>query len=93
MAVREKAIIKAILKAILNGPRKLSFLRRFISLFTLLNVPLQRYRHDLFRKLRQEAWHMDEEAYWASFQLRGKNGKTWLHSLNELGYSGSVSVQ
>lgn len=90
MAKLEDAIIKAILKAFLRHPGKLSVLRRLWLLFSLVNVPLQRYEPDHFHKLREEAWQIDEQEYSNSFQQQDERGKPRLHPLAELGYSGSV---
>lgn len=87
----ERAVIVAILQALLQGPSKLSILRRFLTFFTLIRVPLQRFQHELFKKLREEAWSIDEEGYRQSFHVENDEGKLDLHPLSELGYSGSVS--
>lgn len=90
MAKLERAIIKAILQALLGNPYKLSFLGQIIAFFTLIRVPLQRFQDELFKSMRQEAWAIDEEEYRRSFNIENEKGKPDLHSLSELGYSGSV---
>lgn len=89
MGIRDKAIIKAILRAILHGPRNYSLLQRLWALFAIFHIPLQRFEHDQFRRLR-EVWKIDEGEYWQSFEARNNDREKRLISLSELGYSGSV---
>ena len=88
----QDAVAAAILEALLNDPSKLTLLSRILTFFTLIRLPLQRFRPDLFKKLRSDAWIIDEEDYRVSFQIKNEKGKPYLHPLSELGYSGSVSL-
>ena len=92
MVKLRRAVVAAILEALLQNPNILSFLGRIFAFFTLIRVPLRRFKPELFKELRQKAWSIDEDEYRKSFQIEDENGKQNLHSLSELGYSGSVCV-
>ena len=92
MAKLQDAVIAAILAAVLESPSHLSILSRIYIFFSLIRIPLQRFQDEQFKRLRKEAWAIDEEEYRRSFQAKDERGRSSLHALSELGYSGSVSM-
>ena len=90
MTKLQDTVIDTIIQAILKEPIKLSILHRVFIFFALIRIPLQRFRKDIFKKLRHEAWAIDEDGYRRSFEVQNEEGRSSLHSLSELGYSGSV---
>ena len=86
----QDTVIATILDAVLEDRVQLSILSRIVVFFTLIRVPLQRFHPELFKKLRQEAWAIDEQSYRQCFQVKDGEGRSNLQALSELGYSGSV---
>ena len=63
------------------------------ALFTLYQLPLEKIRADLFRKLRNERWNTSDENYMASFEVEEENARHPEESLQasgDMGYSGST---
>jgi len=91
MGRRDNLISKSILQAIFRDPKtaKRTFLSRIFAFFTLFQLSLARYKNELFKRLRNEVWEMDEDEYRESFRGQDRKGK--LKSVGDLGYSGSVS--
>jgi hypothetical protein len=90
MGRRDDLISKSILHAIFRDrePRKRTLLGRIFSFLTVFQLHLARYKDELFTRLRNEIWEMDEAEYRESFRGQDRTGK--LKSVGDLGYSGSV---
>jgi hypothetical protein len=65
-------------------------LARILAFFSVFQLTLARYRDEVFRKLRNESWGVDEHEYTESFRSPSKGKRTDLKSVGDLGYSGSV---
>jgi hypothetical protein len=65
-------------------------LARILAFFSFFYIALARYRADLFKRLRNEVWQIDEDEYTESFRSPSKGKRTDLISIGDLGYSGSV---
>jgi hypothetical protein len=97
MGRRDRLISTSILRAIFRpkqtSPDKpLNFVGRILAFFSVFHLPLARYRAGLFKKLRNEAWGIDETEYTESFRSQSNNRRTDLIAIGDLGYSGSVCV-
>ncbi|KAF2273341.1 uncharacterized protein EI97DRAFT_161686 [Westerdykella ornata] len=105
MGRRHRAISTSILRAIFhykghsshnnhhqknNEYRPPGLLARILALFSVFYISLERYRAELFKKLRNDIWEVDEEEYVESFRNPGKGSRTDLIAIGDLGYSGSV---
>ncbi|KAH3910393.1 hypothetical protein HBH56_151070 [Parastagonospora nodorum] len=97
MGFRDRLISASILRAIFrSGPApnedeaRPGLLARIIAFFAIFSLTLSRYRAKLFKKLRNEIWQIEEEAYTESFRSPSKNKRTDLVSIGDLGYSGST---
>jgi hypothetical protein len=92
MGRRDNLISKSILHAIFRDRKtsKRTVLGRILAFFTVFQLHLVRYKDDIFKRLRDEVWEMDEDEYRESFRGQDKRGK--LKSVGDLGYSGSVWV-
>lgn len=96
MGRRDVAISAAITQGIQGREVSSSWWTSIITFFAVLHVGLCRYRDELFRRLRVEAWQMDEDEYQESFQVKGNVGGAKerdqgpLRPVGEMGYSGSV---
>lgn len=89
MGFRDKRISKSVLRAIFRGRApKTGLLARILALFSVFQLTLARYKEDLFNKLREDVWQLDEDEYRESFREAEKGGS--LKSVGDLGYSGSV---
>jgi hypothetical protein len=90
MGRRDNLISKSILQAIFRDrkPSKRTILGRIFAFFTVFQLHLARYKDELFTRLRDKIWEMDEDEYRESF--RGQDVKGKLKSVGDLGYSGSV---
>ena len=88
----DKAISQSIQRGILapSHARRRSLFTRLIAFvfafFALFQLRLTRRRNDLFRKLRNETWFIDEDGYERSFAQDDS-----LKTVGRMGYSGSVS--
>lgn len=67
-----------------------SLLARILAFFSIFQLTLARYRDQIFKKLRNESWQIEEEEYTESFRSPSKAKRTDLKSVGDLGYSGSV---
>lgn len=96
MGRRDRLISTSILRAIFastssdDDDASPSFLGRLLSFFAFFDLALKRYRAKLFRRLRTETWHMEEEEYTESFRSPSKGKRSDLVAIGDLGYSGSV---
>lgn len=92
MGRRDNLIGRSILHAIFRDPHteKRTILSRIFAFFTFFQLRLARYKDELFSKLRDDVWQMDEGEYRESFRGQDKQGK--LKSVGDLGYSGSVCI-
>ena len=83
-------ISRSILRAIFFDVTadKRTILSRILAFFHIFQITLGRYKDELFKKLRIEAWHMDEDEYTESFQGPYKGEE--LRAIGDLGYCGSV---
>ncbi|KAF2499328.1 SAICAR synthase-like protein [Lophium mytilinum] len=93
MGRRQQSISRSILNAIFRAPEHPSnkpptLLARIIAFFSLFQLALARYKPELFKKLRNEVWEIDEDEYTESFRSEKKSGG--LVSVGDLGYSGST---
>ncbi|KAJ9607982.1 hypothetical protein H2200_008061 [Cladophialophora chaetospira] len=91
MGRRDNQISRSITVAIRRDDKeqdnfnRLRFWKPVKTFFALYGLLLVRIRPDLFRKLRQETWHLSDEQYKASFE-----DKRALVSKGDMGYSGST---
>ena len=99
MGLRDRLISTSILSAIFrtrsapnDGEARPGLLARILAFFAIFNLTLARYRAKLFKKLRNETWHIEEEEYTESFRSPSKRKRTDLVAIGDLGYSGSVRV-
>jgi hypothetical protein len=90
MGIRDNLISRSILRAIFKDPHtdKRTVLSRIFAFFTFFQLSLARYKDEVFKKLRDDVWEMDEAEYRESFRGQDRTGK--LKSVGDLGYSGSV---
>lgn len=90
MGRRDTLISNSILEAIFKDKTddKKTLLARIFAFFSVFQLTLSRYRDELFRRLRNEVWKIDEKEYTESFQGHGE--KDALKAVGDLGYSGSV---
>lgn len=97
MGRRQRLISTSILRAIFvtkparndetNNP---GLLARILAFFSIFQLTLARYRDQIFKKLRNEIWSIEEEEYAESFRSPSKGKRADLKSVGDLGYSGSV---
>mgnify|MGYP007070491195 CR=1 FL=1 len=91
MGVRDRRISKSILRAqFRRRPLKKGLFARLLAVFSIFQLPLERYQEDVFWKLRKDVWGLDEDEYRESFREGEKRGG--LKSVGDLGYSGSVGL-
>ncbi|KAF2262416.1 SAICAR synthase-like protein [Lojkania enalia] len=95
MGRRERLISTSILRAIFkskskNASKSPSFLARILAFFSVFGLTLARYREELFKKLRNEIWRIEEEEYTESFRSPSYGKRTDLIPVGDLGYSGST---
>src|SRR5690242_15495098 len=97
MGRRQRLISTSILRAIFvakpvnnDENARPGLLARIFVFFSLFLLTLARYRDELFKKLRNESWRIDEEEYTESFRSPSTSKRTDLKSTGDLGYSGSV---
>jgi len=92
MGRRETLISNSILHAIFQDrdDDKKTLLRRILAFFSIFQLTLSRYKAGLFRKLRTEAWQIDEEEYTEWY--KGSGEQAALKAVGDLGYSGSVGL-
>lgn len=96
MGRRQRLISTSILRAIFrvkskDASKKPGFVARILAFFSVFNIHLARYREELFKRLRNEVWQMEEEEYTEAFRSPSKGKRTDLIAIGDLGYSGSVS--
>jgi hypothetical protein len=93
MGYRDNLISKSILHAIFRDRKtsKRTTLGRILAFFTFFQLHLVRYKDEIFKRLRDEIWEMDEDEYRESFRSQDKKGK--LKAVGDLGYSGSVRTE
>lgn len=93
MGRRDNQISKSILSAIfhdqVNDGRR-TVIGCIFAFFTFFRIILARYKDNLFYRLRNEEWEIDEDEYRESFRSNGKEEK--LKAVGDLGYSGSVCL-
>ncbi|KAF2465984.1 SAICAR synthase-like protein [Lindgomyces ingoldianus] len=95
MGRRQRLISTSILRAIFksnsqDSNKKRGLLERILAFFSVFQLTLSRYRAELFQKLRNEIWRIDEEEYTESFRSPGKSRRPDLVAVGDLGYSGST---
>lgn len=100
MGRRQRLISTSILRAIFvtkpasnDEIAKPGLLARILAFFSIFQLTLARYRDQVFKKLRNESWQIEEEEYTESFRSPSKGKRTDLKSVGDLGYSGSVRTQ
>jgi len=91
MSRRNRLLSRAIVKAIITEPDSTGkgILTRLLSFFHVLSIKLERYRPDLFLRLRSFVWEIDEKQYRDSFHVVDRDEH--LEPAGDLGFSGSVS--
>ncbi|KAG8622759.1 hypothetical protein KVT40_009270 [Elsinoe batatas] len=95
---RQKSIARCIVRGVTreetSQATKRSALGRtlaaFAALFALYQVPLEKHKPEVFTKLRQDVWMIDEADYLDSFVTKGKKDGAALHTMGDMGYSGST---
>jgi hypothetical protein len=97
MGRRQRLISSSILRAIFvtkpvsnDETANPGLLARILAFFSIFQLTLARYRDQIFQKLRNESWQIEEEEYTESFRSQSKHKRTDLKSVGDLGYSGSV---
>lgn len=87
---RHSALAKSIQLALFRDPKafRKSLLGRILAFFSIFYIRLIRYRDELFRKLRNDVWEIDEVEYKACFLSENKTLP--LKPMGDLGLSGSV---
>jgi len=97
MGRRQRLISTSILRAIFvtkpvsnDETATPGLLARILAFFSIFQLTLARYRDQIFKKLRNETWSIEEEEYAESFRSPSKGKRTDLKSVGDLGYSGSV---
>jgi hypothetical protein len=91
MGRRQYALSKSIQFALFRDPNtfRKTLLGQVLAFFSLFYLKLLRYKADIFRKLRNEAWEISEEQYRACF-LSWEDNALPLQPMGVLGFSGSV---
>ncbi|KAH9875089.1 hypothetical protein J1614_004577 [Plenodomus biglobosus] len=96
MGRRDRLISASILGAIFQSQpsqdeeeTRLGVFARIWAFFAVFSLSLARYRASLFKKLRNDAWEIEEEEYTESFRSSSKSKRTDLVAIGDLGYSGS----
>ncbi len=97
MGRRQRLISTSILRAIFvtkpvsnDNSAQPGLLACILAFFSVFQLTLARYRDEVFKRLRNESWQIDEAEYTESFRSPSKGKKTDLKSVGDLGYSGSV---
>jgi len=93
MGRRQRLVSTSILRAIFryrSSDKPPSLIARILAFFSFFYIALSRYRAAIFKKLRNEVWHIDEDEYIESFRSPSRGKKTDLISIGDLGYSGST---
>ena len=98
MGRRDRLISASILRAVFktgttqdDGAARPGLLARILAFFALFNLTLAKHGAQLFERLRNKVWEMDEDEYTESFRRPGTGKGTDLVAVGDLGYSGSVS--
>jgi len=97
MGQRDRKISTSILRAIfrpkqVTSDQPLNVVGRLLAFFSVFQLPLARYKANLFKKLRNDIWEIDETEYTESFRSQSNNKRTDLVAIGDLGYSGSVCI-
>ncbi|KAF3046095.1 hypothetical protein E8E12_011035 [Didymella heteroderae] len=97
MGRRQRLISTSILRAIFvtkpvsnDETANPGLLTRILAFFSIFQLTLARYRDEIFRKLRNDSWQIEEEEYAESFRSQSKYKRTDLKPVGDLGYSGSA---
>ncbi|KAF1929407.1 SAICAR synthase-like protein [Didymella exigua CBS 183.55] len=97
MGRRQRLISTSILRAIFvtkpvshDETANEGLLARILAFFSIFQLTLARYRDQVFKKLRNESWQIEEEEYTESFRSESTYKRTDLKSVGDLGYSGST---
>ncbi|KAH8788149.1 hypothetical protein F5883DRAFT_657699 [Diaporthe sp. PMI_573] len=93
---RLEAIARSIVQTVLNGAKKgsrspIAYILTLVStIFSLYQLPLHKHRPEVFEKLRQQHWKVEDEEYLASFRVED-DGKPEdaLRPMADMGFSGS----
>lgn len=96
---RLEKIARSIVRAIISGAEKrkrspIAFILTLIStIFSLYELPFHKHRPHVFEGLRQRHWHLEEDAYEASFRPEDPAKlEDMLVPMGDMGFSGSVSA-
>lgn len=94
MGLRTNRISRSILRAVFDlknssDAAKPSLLARILAFFALFQLVVKPFRPADFRKLRNDAWQLDDDEYRESFRLANRRGAA-LKPVGDLGYSGST---
>lgn len=93
MGRRQRLVSTSILRAIFRykpAQKPPTLIGRILAFFSVFYIALARYRAELFKKLRNEIWQIDEDEYIESFRSPSGGKRTDLIAVGDLGYSGSV---
>ena len=100
---RQKSIARSVAAPLRPGGNKRRpsrigrILAAFAALFSLYQLPLEKVRPEVFEHLRRNCWQVDDGDYAAAFEPSGEDedgegSETALHSIGDMGFSGSVRV-
>lgn len=95
---RIESIARSIVQTVVHGrkgrarSKPIGWLLTLIAtIFSFFELPLHKHRADLFKKLRQTYWNLDENDYVASFTPdEVSNPEDMLNKMGDMGFSGSV---
>ncbi|TKX18865.1 phosphatidylinositol-4-phosphate 5-kinase-like protein 3 [Elsinoe australis] len=95
---RQKSIARCVVRGITRDTsseaNKTSSIGRvlaaFAALFALYQVPLDKYKPEVFAKLRHDSWSIDEAGYVDSFITEDKKDGAALQTMGDMGFSGST---
>ncbi|PLB40268.1 phosphatidylinositol phosphate kinase family protein [Aspergillus candidus] len=87
---RHRALTKSIQDALLRDPRtfRKTLIGRILAFFSIYYIKLLRHSDERFRRLRIEAYGIDDEEYRRSFCTQGREAA--LVPMGDLGFSGST---
>ncbi|KZM19188.1 uncharacterized protein EKO05_0006424 [Ascochyta rabiei] len=97
MGRRQRLISTSILRAIFvtkpvsdDHTAHPGLLARILAFLSIFQLTLARYCDQVFNRLRNETWGIEEEEYKESFRSPSKGKRTDLKPVGDLGYSGST---
>lgn len=90
---RQSMLTRSIQYALFHDPEtfKKTPIGRILAIFCIFYIKLIKYQSDLFRKLRNDIWMINDREYEASFRTTADQRRP-LQLVGDLGYSGSVRL-